>query len=80
MSLLARIKSLPMQSLYVGVLVAMISTLSLSFLAFHLIADHVQRIQIDPTFNKFDELQLEGARDELRNGGPRRTPELPAQP
>ncbi len=58
-----------MQSLYVGVLVAMISTLSLSFLAFHLIADHVQRIQIDPTFNKFDELQLEGARDELRNGG-----------
>lgn len=70
MSLRERIKSLPVQSLYVGVLVAMVSTLSLSFLAFHLIADHVQRMQIDPTFNKFDELQLESERYELQHGGP----------
>lgn len=75
MSLLERIKSLPVQSLYLGVLVAMVSTLSLSFLVFQLIANHVQRIQIDPTFNKFDELQLESARYELLHDG---TPALRA--
>jgi len=58
-----------MQSLYVGVLIAMVSILSLSFVAFQLIADHVQRQRIDPTFDKFDELQLEAALDELQNGG-----------
>jgi signal transduction histidine kinase len=47
----------------------MVSILSLSFLAFQLIADHVQRQRIDPTFDKFDELQLEAARDELQSGG-----------
>jgi signal transduction histidine kinase len=69
MSLLGRLKSLPARSLYVGVLFAMISTLSLSFLAFQLIATHVQKIQIDPTFEKFDELQLESARYELQTSG-----------
>lgn len=69
MSLRERIKSLPGQSLYVGVLVAMVITLSLSFLVFQLIAAHVQRIQIDPTFDKFDELQLESARYEFQTGG-----------
>jgi signal transduction histidine kinase len=47
----------------------MVSILSLSFLAFHLIANHVQSQRIDPTFDKFDELQLESARDELHAGG-----------
>jgi signal transduction histidine kinase len=50
-------------------LLAMVSILSLSFLAFHLIAEHVQNQRIDPTFDKFDEMQLESARDELRAGG-----------
>ena len=44
----------------------MVSTLSLSFLAFHLIANHMQSQRIDPTFERFDELQLETARDELK--------------
>jgi signal transduction histidine kinase len=64
-----RFRVLPTQSLYVWVLLAMISILSLSFLAFQLIADHVQKERIDPTFDKFDEMQLESARDELQSGG-----------
>ncbi len=64
-----RLKSLPAMSLYVGVLLAMVSILSLSFLAFHLIADRMQRMEIDPTFNKFDELQLESARTALQHRG-----------
>jgi signal transduction histidine kinase len=69
MSLLERIKSLPAKSLYFGVLLAMISTLSLSFLGFHMIASHVQKMQFDPMFDNFDEMQLESARDELQTGG-----------
>lgn len=69
MYLQERLKRLPSVSLYVGVLLAMVSILSLSFLAFHLIADHVQKIEIEPTFDKFDELQLESARIALQNRG-----------
>jgi signal transduction histidine kinase len=69
MSLPRALKGLPAVSLYIGVLLAMVSILSLSFLAFHLIADHVQRIEIDPTFDKFDELQLESARTALEHRG-----------
>jgi signal transduction histidine kinase len=56
-------------SLYVAVLVAMVSILSLSFLAFQLIANHVQRIEIDPTFDKFDELQLQSSLTAMRHRG-----------
>lgn len=71
MSLLARLRTLPIKSLYVAVLVAMVTALSLSFLAFQLIAAHVQKIEIEPTFYKFDELQLESARTQYeRHGAP----------
>jgi signal transduction histidine kinase len=69
MYLRERVKALPIQSLYVGVLLAMVSILSLSFLAFQMIANHVQRIEIDPTFDKFDELQLDSARTALQHRG-----------
>jgi signal transduction histidine kinase len=69
MSLPERLKALPTKSLYVGVLLAMVCILALSFLAFHMIADRVQRIEIDPTFDKFDELQLESARNALQHRG-----------
>jgi signal transduction histidine kinase len=69
MYLRERTKALTIQSLYVGVLLAMVSILSLSFLAFQMIANHVQRIEIDPTFNKFDELQLESARLAFQHRG-----------
>ncbi|HLY41956.1 MAG TPA: ATP-binding protein [Terracidiphilus sp.] len=64
-----RLKALPTKSLYLGVLLAMVITLSLSFLAFQLIASHVQQMEIDPTFDKFDELQLESARTALERRG-----------
>ena len=48
MSSRERIKALPSMSLYVAVLVAMVGILLLSFLAFDMIADHVQRIEIEP--------------------------------
>jgi signal transduction histidine kinase len=51
------------------VLVAMVSTLSLSFLVFQLIAAQVERLQINPIYDKLDELQLESARDAFQDGG-----------
>src|SRR5271166_4460366 len=69
MSLREQLRALPAIPLYVSVLLTMVSVLSLSFLAFHLIADHVQRIEIDPTFEKFDELQLERARAAFERRG-----------
>ena len=66
-----RLKSLPMKSLYSGVLLAMVITLSLSFLVFHTIADRVQRKSIDPAFERIDELELESARGALASSGPK---------
>jgi signal transduction histidine kinase len=59
-----------MKSLYSGVLLAMVITLSLSFLVFHSIADRVQRKSIDPSFERIDELELESARGAFASGGP----------
>jgi signal transduction histidine kinase len=70
MSSLEQDRVLPARSLYVAVLLAMVITLSLSYLAFQLIANHVQKIEFDPTFDKFDELQLESARTALQHRGP----------
>lgn len=69
MSLLDRFKSLPTRSLYFAVFVTVVSTLSLSFLAFHLIANRVQQMEILPTFDKFDEMQLESARKAYERNG-----------
>ena len=68
MSLRERLRP-PAISLYLAVLLAMISILALSFLAFQMIAAHVQKIEIDPTFEKFDELQLESARRNYEHRG-----------
>jgi signal transduction histidine kinase len=65
-----RLKSYPLRSLYSGVLLAMVITLSLSFLVFHAIANRVQRNSIDPAFERIDELELESARGALASGGP----------
>ena len=65
-----RLRSYPMKSLYSGVLLAMVITLSLSFLVFHAIADRVQRKSIDPAFERIDELELESARAALASSGP----------
>jgi signal transduction histidine kinase len=65
-----RFKTLPMSSLYLGVLLAMVTTLSLSFLVFHAISNRMQQKTIDPAFDRIDELELESARAALRRGGP----------
>ena len=63
------LKRLPMKSLYYSVLVAMVTTLSLSFLIFHAISDRMTNKAIDPLFDRFDELEIESARAALADGG-----------
>ena len=43
-----------MKSLYVGMFAAIVTTLALSFVVFHLIADRMQKETIDPTFERAD--------------------------
>jgi signal transduction histidine kinase len=57
------------KSLYVGILFAMLLTLSLSLGVFLLISNRVQRTTLYPVFEAMDELELEHARDALNNGG-----------
>lgn len=59
-----------LKSLYIGTLAALISISALSFLVFHAISDRMQRITIDPTFDRADELQLESERNVLVHNGP----------
>lgn len=66
-----RLKVLPMKSLYYGVLLAMVCTLTLSFLVFHQISDRMQKKTIDPAFDRIDEFELESARAALGRGGPK---------
>lgn len=65
-----RFRSLPMKSLYYGVLLAMVTTLSLSFVVFHAISDRMQKKSIDPAFDRIDEFELESSRGALNGGGP----------
>ena len=70
MYLPARIKLWPMKSLYFGVALAMVTTLSISFVIFHSISNRLQQKTIDPAFDRIDELELESARAALISGGP----------
>jgi signal transduction histidine kinase len=64
------LKSLPSKSLYFDVLLAMVITLSLSFIVFHAISNRLQQKTIDPAFDRIDELELESARGAMSAGGP----------
>ena len=57
------------KSLYFSAVLATVAVLSLSFLAFQAIADHVQTLKINPVFERFDLLELEDARGLLETGG-----------
>jgi signal transduction histidine kinase len=59
-----------LRSLYIGTLAALVSILALSFLVFHAISDRMQRLTIDPVFDRADELQLESERSVLTSNGP----------
>ena len=48
----------------------MVGILALSFLVFHQISDRMQKMTIDPTFERADELQLESARGMYESAGP----------
>ena len=69
MYLPARIRSSPLKSLYIGVALAMITTLTISFVIFHGINTRVERKTIDPVIDRIDELELESARAALGGGG-----------
>lgn len=47
----------------------MLAILALSFLVFQAIANRLQRMTIEPTFNRFDELQLDDERSAFESGG-----------
>ena len=61
MSLRERLRLLPTRSLYFAVFLAMVGTLSLSFLVFRQISLHLERKHIDPVYDRLDQLQLEAA-------------------
>jgi len=69
MSLPAQPKVLLRHSLYVWVLLAMVGILSLSFVAFRAISEQMQTQKIDPVYDRFDEMQLESARNILESSG-----------
>lgn len=57
------------KSLLIGTLLATLFVLGVSFLVFQVISSRMQRLQIDPTFDRFDELQLQSLRDAYESGG-----------
>jgi signal transduction histidine kinase len=71
MSLLGRLRLFPTKSLYFGVFLAMVGTLSLSFLVFRQISVRLERKHFDPVYDRLDELQLETARRTWNSEGPR---------
>ena len=64
------LRSLSTKSLYFGVFIAMVSTLSLSFLVFQAISVRLQRKHFDPVYDRLDQLQLETAVRILNSEGP----------
>lgn len=69
MSSQAQRKVLLRHSLYVWVLLAMVGILSLSYVVFRAISEQIQTQKIDPVYDRFDELQLESARNLLQGSG-----------
>ena len=59
-----------MRSLYMGILLVMAGTLSLSLVVFLAISRQIDRATFYRIFERIDELQLEGARKALDRGGP----------
>jgi signal transduction histidine kinase len=62
MSSREQLRLLPLRSLYFGVFLAMVGTLSLSFLVFRAISVRLERKHLNPVYDRLDELQLETAR------------------
>jgi signal transduction histidine kinase len=69
MSSPAQPKVLLRHSLYIWVLLAMVGILSLSFVVFRAISEQMQTQKIDPVYDRFDEMELESARNILASSG-----------
>jgi signal transduction histidine kinase len=69
MSLPEKIKAITVRSLNAHVLLAMAVILSLSFLAFHVITERLEKEFFVPTFDLFDEFQLKSALNAYNSGG-----------
>ena len=69
MSLRERLRVLPTRSLYFAVFLAMVATLSLSFLVFRQISVRLERKHFDPVYDRLDELQLGTASRILNSDG-----------
>ena len=58
-----------LRSLFVATLLSMLAILALSFLVFQAISNRMQRMTIEPTFDRMDELQLDDERGAFESGG-----------
>lgn len=58
-----------LKSLVTGTLLAMVGMMALSYLVFQAIGTRMQRITIDPTFDRMDEVQVEIAEAAYHRGG-----------
>ena len=69
MSLPERIRAIAFRSLNARVLLAMTVILSISFLVFDKVSNHMQKELLNPIFDRFDELQLRSAQNAYMEGG-----------
>lgn len=69
MSLRERFRLYPLRSLYFAVILAMVGTMSLSFLVFQHISTYLQRMHFDPVYDRLDELQMDASRRILNSEG-----------
>ena len=69
MSFRGWLRVLPMRSLYFAVFLAMVGTLSFSFLVFRQISVRLERQHFNPVYDRLDQLQLETARRILNSEG-----------
>jgi signal transduction histidine kinase len=64
-----KIRAITVRSLNARVAIAMTVILSISFLVFHMVSDHMQNQLLNPLFERFDELQLRSAREAYEEHG-----------
>ena len=69
MSFRERLRFYPLRSLYFAVILAMVGTMSLSFLVFQHISTYLERKHFDPVYDRLDELQMEASRRILNSEG-----------
>src|ERR1700722_6251291 len=69
MSLRERLSLHPLRSLYYAVFLAMVGTLSFSFLVFQHISTYLERKHFDPVYDRLDELQMDASRRILNSEG-----------